>query len=64
MIKNNTKYKVPRKYEKMVKEIYQDSDGIMIHLADGWFGVDETTVIFEDTWKEALEVLRLDIKKA
>lgn len=26
MIKNNTKYKVPRKYEKMVKEIYQDSD--------------------------------------
>ena len=51
-------FKVPKKYQAAIKEVYQDEDGIWCNLNPGWVhGVDENQTIHCETFKE----LRLEL---
>lgn len=58
-MKNETSIRIPKKYQKMIKEIYHDSDGYWAYTEKGYFveGMGCHT-IHEDTHKEFLEMMR------
>lgn len=56
-------FKVPKKYQAAIKEVYQNEDGIWCILNSGWVhGVDETQTIHCETYKELRSELP-DIKR-
>lgn len=62
-MKNETKIRVPKKYHKMIQEIYHDSDGYWCYTAEGYYaagmdGYDVCHTIHEDTVIELLEQIR------
>lgn len=56
-MKNKTNIKVPKKYHKMIKEIFYDSDGYWVYTERGYrSGMDYALhTIHEDTVKEILQ---------
>lgn len=50
--------KVPKTYQKYVKEIYKDCDGIWVKLNDGYITADGTTIIAQDNMKEIITQLK------
>jgi len=63
-MKNGTYISVPKKYHKMIKEIYKDQDGYWVCLAAGYYasgtdGYDAAHVIHEDYTKDVLKQIRL-----
>jgi len=60
-MKNETSIKVPKKYHKMIEEIYHDSDGYWCHTEKGYYaaGMDnECHTIHEDTHAYVLAQIR------
>ncbi len=46
-------FKIPKKYQAAIKEIYEDEDGIWCILNSEWVhGVDEAHTIHCETYKE------------
>lgn len=39
-MKNSTRYKIPKKYEDAIGEVYKDDDGIWVLLNVGFFDSD------------------------
>jgi hypothetical protein len=60
-MKNSTNIDVPKKYQHMIDEIYQDCDGYWIYTKYGYylsyFDLD-THVVSEDTQQEILKHIR------
>ena len=55
-------FKIPKKYEAAIKEIYKDEDGIWCLLNKGFsHGVDKTSVIHCETYSDLRSELK-DIK--
>lgn len=52
--------KLPKKYQKAVKDFYKDQDGYWLTLREGYYldGYDAEKTIHEDTKAEILTVLR------
>ena len=62
-MKNSTNIRIPKKYEKMIREIYHDEDDYWVELENGFIhGVDENSVIHEETSRGVLEEIK-NIKK-
>ena len=56
-------FRIPKKYQPAIKEIYKDEDGVWCNLNDGWVhGVDETHIIHCETFSELRSELS-DIRK-
>jgi hypothetical protein len=61
-MKNSTTIKVPKKYHKMIQQIYHDSDGYWVYTEKGYYatGIDkECHTIHEDTHQEILRQIRM-----
>lgn len=65
-MKNSTKIKVPKKYEHMIEEIWQEDDGwsergpsYWVTIADGfWSPQMQCHTLHESSQKEILELIR------
>jgi hypothetical protein len=60
-MKNTTSIKVPKKYEHMIEEIYQDSDGYWVYSKAGFhfaYMGGECHTGHEDTQRDLLMVIR------
>ncbi len=56
-------FRIPKKYQPAIKEVYKDEDGVWCNLNDGWVhGVDGTHVIHCETYTELRSELP-DIRK-
>jgi hypothetical protein len=56
---NTTNIKIPKKYQHMLLELYQDSDGYWCYSADGYYFPDmECHTAHEWTVKDLLNVIR------
>ena len=50
--------RVPKKYQKAIKEIWKDQDGWWATLNNGYVsGVDENSVINGEDWKQIREAM-------
>jgi len=61
-MKNSTNIKIPKKYHKMIKNLYHDGDGYWLNTNKGYYaaGTDfECHVIHVDTQAEILEQIQL-----
>lgn len=60
---NSTRYKIPKKHQVAIKEVYQDEDGIWCTLNSGYvWGIDENSICNAENYKQLLEELK-EIKK-
>lgn len=56
---NNTKMRIPKKYEHMIEEINHDQDGYWVALADGFYSAETGShTIHEETQKDTLACIR------
>ncbi|WP_080871748.1 hypothetical protein [Oceanobacillus timonensis] len=57
-MKNNTKIRIPKKYQHMLTEVDKDSDGYWAYSEYGYrFSFMESHTAHEDTQKELLSVI-------
>lgn len=56
---NQTKIKIPKKYQERVEELWYDSDGYWLILKEGWRSPEmDCRTIHEDTQARVLNYLR------
>lgn len=56
------KRKIPKKYHKLIKEVYADEDGYWCHLNNGYIWTDDATVVNGENIKQLIEALS-EVKK-